>query len=107
MLPKKNRTDKKTVNNIFKQGKFLNSPYFTFKFIKSPDVHRKISFIVPKSLSKLATRRNALRRKGYEAVKSHLPSLPRGIAGVFIFKKQEDDISKIENEIKEIFSKLH
>ena len=30
MLPKKNRVDKKTIERIFKEGKFINSPKFNF-----------------------------------------------------------------------------
>lgn len=107
MLPKKNRTDKKTVESIFKQGKFLNSPYFTFKFVISPGKQRKISFIVPKGVSKLATKRNLLRRKGYIALQGSLGSLPEGIAGVLVFKKYEEDVEILGKDIQSIFGKIH
>jgi ribonuclease P protein component len=107
MLPKKNRTDKKTVENIFKQGKFMNSSYFSFKFIKSRESGKKISFVVPKSVSKLAVKRNSLRRKGYMAIRDQMPALPAGVKGIFIFKRYEDDIPKLKNEIKGILDKIH
>ena len=117
MLPKKNRVDKKTVEKIFKEGKFLNTPNLTFKFIlKQPSSVSRISFIVPKSISKLAVKRNLLRRRGYDALGKNLDQFPTGILGVFILKKYQaspiglrprDDISIIENEIKNILSKIN
>jgi ribonuclease P protein component len=106
MLSKRNRVNKKETEIIFIQGKFLNSPCFAFKFIKSGLVAPKISFVVPKSISKLAVKRNLLRRKGYQAIKKHIASLPSGISGVFIYKKYEEDLSVLENEVKNILDQV-
>ena len=107
MLSKKNRVDKKTVEKIFKEGKFVNSLHLTFKFILNSDsTPPRISFIAPKNAAKLAVRRNLLRRRGYAAIKKYLNSLPAGLAGVFIFKKYQDDILILENEIKTILTKI-
>jgi ribonuclease P protein component len=108
MLPKKNRADKKVIEKIFKEGKFINSPSFTFKFILSKSSNKThISFIAPKNIAKLAVKRNSLRRKGYVVLKKYINQFPLGTLGVFIFKKPEEDISKIENEIKNIFNKIN
>lgn len=108
MLLKKNRADKKAVEKIFKEGRFLNSPNLTFKFIlnnhSSPP---RISFIVPKSVAKKAVERNHLRRLGYSILKKHLDSSPTGLLGVFVFKKYQDDILILENEVKNIFAKIN
>ena len=106
MLPKKNRVDKKTIGKIFKEGRFVNSPNLTFKFIKTND-ERRISFIAPKTISKKAVIRNLLRRRGYIILKKYFNKLPVGVAGVFIFKKYQDDVSIIENEIKNILNKIN
>ena len=107
MLSKKNRVDKKTVEKIFKEGKFVNSLHLTFKFILNSDsTPPRISFIAPKNAAKLAVRRNLLRRRGYAAIKKYLNSLPAGLAGVFIFKKYQDDILILKNEIKTILTKI-
>ena len=106
MLPKKNRADKKTVNQVFKEGKFINSPNLTFKFMLIEAPTKKISFIVPKSVSKLAVKRNLLRRLGYSILKNKLKDFPPGISGAFVFKKYQDDILMLENEIKNILSKV-
>jgi ribonuclease P protein component len=107
MLPKRNRVTKKEVDLIFKQGKFITSSFFTFKFIKTDKNEIKISFIAPKSVAKLAVKRNLLRRKGYSVLQKYLSQFPSGISGVFVFKKYQDDISILENEIKAILSKIN
>lgn len=108
MLPKKNRVDKKGIDLVFKQGKFITSPNLTFKFIltKSRGVPR-VSFVAPKSVAKLAVKRNMLRRLGYAALNKYISDFPSGTIGAFIFKRAEDDISKLEDEIKKILSKIN
>ncbi len=106
MLKKTNRVDRKTINQIFKLGHFINSPNLTFKFIKNTDNNFKFSFIAPKSVAKLAVKRNSLRRHGYNALK-RISFLPKEIVGIFIYKKVVLDISQLENEIKTIFNKIN
>jgi ribonuclease P protein component len=107
MLPKKNRADTKTVEKIFKLGKFINSPNLTFKFISTGDKKTRISFIAPKSVAKLAVQRNSLRRLGYSALQKNWRHSPVGLSGVFIFRKSEKDVSILENEIKTILAKIN
>lgn len=107
MLKKINRADKKTVEKIFKEGKFLNTLNLTFKFLKTSQTGKKISVLAPKSVAKLAVKRNLLRRLGYKALEKHLGSFPAGIMGVFVFKKYQDDVLIIENEIKNVLTKIN
>lgn len=110
MLPKKNRADKKAIEKIFKEGRFISSPSFAFKFINNPenkDSSVQISVIAPKSVAKLAVKRNSLRRLGYNALAKHLDQLPTNLKGALVFKKYQDDTLIIENEIKSIFSKIN
>jgi ribonuclease P protein component len=108
MLPKKNRVDKKSVDLIFKKGTFVASPGFTFKFVlTNTRFQPRISFIAPKNIAKLAVKRNLLRRKGYFALEKHINQFPLGIIGVFVFKKVEENILKIEDEIKNILNKIN
>lgn len=114
MLPKKNRVSKKEVDLIFKicppngrEGKSITSPNLTFKYFKNNSPEVKISFIASKSVAKLAVKRNLLRRRGYLALGRRLDRFPVGIIGIFIFKKYQDDISIIENEIKIILEKIN
>ena len=112
MLPKKNRVSKKEVDLVFKQGRFAISPNLTFKYIQKAigqtyGNSHKISFIVPKSIAKLAVKRNFLRRRGYSVLEKYISQFPTGIVGVFVFKKYQDDLSIIENEIKTILTKIN
>lgn len=106
MLPKKNRVDKKTIEKIFQEGSFVNSSNLTLKFLKKRAGEKRISFIAPKSVARLAVQRNFLRRLGYRALTKQLDKFPLGFVGVFIFKKNIDSVQEIEKEIKIILTKL-
>lgn len=116
MLLKKNRADKRQIDEIFKKGKSINSPNLTLKFIINSEARPnmlglassavKISFIAPKSAAKNAVRRNSLRRRGYIALAKYLDKFPAGLLGAFVFKKPVDSILELEKEIKIILEKL-
>ena len=108
MLPKKNRVDTKTVEKIFKGSRFLSSPNLSFKFILTGgSAMPRISFLAPKNISKKAVDRNLLRRRGYSALEKSINRFPLGITGVFIFKKYQDDVLILENEIQGILNKIN
>jgi len=108
MLPKKNRVDKKGIDLIFKKGKFFASPNLTFKFILTgASIPPRISFIAPKAVARLAVKRNLLRRRGYTTLRKHINDFPAGLIGAFLFKKYQDDISILEDEIKTILNKIN
>ena len=119
MLPKKNRADKKLIETIFKNGKFINSPNLTLKYV---DAHLNISqigFVVPKTVAKRAVDRNLLKRRGYSVFKRYLDQPPVGFKGAFIFGKKSlsffggrktkkyNPIQNLENEIKIILNKIN
>lgn len=106
MLPKKNRVNKSLVNKIFKDGKFVNSPNLTLKFLIKEIPIKQASFIVPKKVSKKVVDRNLMRRRGYNALKKYFDRFPNGFAGVFVFSKIIT-ILEIENEIKKILNKIN
>jgi ribonuclease P protein component len=120
MLPKRNRADKKQIKQIFKEGRFLNTPNLTFKYIKReshPSIalgdeinnlnDAQISFIAPKNIAKLAVKRNLLRRQGYFVLKKYISQFPSFVIGVFVYKKIPNSILEIENEIKTIINKIN
>jgi ribonuclease P protein component len=120
MLPKQNRADKKAIERIFKEGRFITSPNFSFRFIKDfgPKT-TQMSFVVPKTVSKSAVVRNMLRRRGYQALAPYFTHFPKGLAGVFLFGKKSKEmfglkktkeyngVFNIENEIKTILNKIN
>ena len=107
MLPKKNRVSTKEVDEVFKRGSSLSSPSLSFKYLKNKNKEVKISFMAPKSVAKLAVKRNLLRRRGYIALAKYINQFPLGFVGVLVFKKYQDDILILENEIKSILSKIN
>jgi ribonuclease P protein component len=109
MLKKENRADRKAIAKIFKNGRFINSPSLTFKFILDSNLSTPvISCVVPKSVYKSAVKRNALRRRGYLILEKYFNKLPRNIVGVFVFNKKISDPNiNLENEIKNILSKIN
>ncbi len=119
MLARKNRLDKNTVNEVFEKGSFVNSPNLTFKFISKKGFPARVSFVTPKTASKIAPARNTLRRRGYAVLSRHLNTLPAGITGVFVFgkkssqyfsgrkNKKHNPIQNLENEIKSILNKIN
>ncbi len=119
MFLKKNRVDRKTIDQIFKKGHFLHSDNITFKFIHNNTNSPRISFISPKGIAKSAVKRNLLRRRGYAVLKKYFDLLPKDISGVFIFSKKSlelfggkknklsDPILNLNNEIKKITNKIN
>lgn len=107
MLPKKDRADTKAVEKVFKEGKFLGSPTLFLRYLRNDDKGVKISFIAPKSVAKMAIERNLLRRRGYTALKKLISQFPVGFIGVFVFKKYQNSIFILENEIKKMLVKIN
>jgi ribonuclease P protein component len=107
MLPKRNRANKKTIDRIFKDGKFIRSGPLSFKYLINKGLNStQMSFIVPKNTIRKATDRNLLKRRGYVVLKKHIGQFPIGLMGVFIFNKTIS-MSEIENEIKKNIHKIN
>lgn len=108
MLAKRNRADKKTIDLLFKEGKSIFSPSLTFRFILTGrPLPFRISFIAPKSVAKLAVKRNLLRRRGYAALRKYIGRAPLGLVGAFVFKKYQDDVLILQDEIEKILSTIN
>ncbi|MBU0580723.1 MAG: ribonuclease P protein component, partial [Candidatus Margulisbacteria bacterium] len=94
MLSKNNRVNRSLIEEVFKKGKFINSPNLTLKFINisQKSLFSKISFIVPRVVSKKAVVRNLIRRRGYSVLREHINKLPIDFVGVFIFGKRSSSV---------------
>ncbi|MCX6754991.1 MAG: ribonuclease P protein component [Candidatus Nomurabacteria bacterium] len=121
MLPKKNRTDRKTVEKVFKEGRFVNSANLSFKYMhptpalplaNGRENSIRISFTAPKTACKRAVGRNLLRRRGYAVLRKLLKNEPHqephptlswkgeGLIGVFVFgKKSMEFFGKKKNKL--------
>ncbi len=103
MLPKGKRIEKDLFQKTTNSNKVISTPLFVFKFIKNNKP--KYSFVAPKAIFKLATKRNKFKRIGYNTLRNErLPSY----TGIFIFKKSTLTSNKkdIELSIVEIIKKL-
>lgn len=106
MLPKNKRVDKKMLERVFREGRSIHLSTLQFKYIKGDGP--RVSVIAPKSIARLATKRNALRRQAYRALAPRINNLSRDIVGIFIFKKNPtEDVKVLENEIETIFHKIN
>lgn len=121
MLTKNNRLDRKTVEKVFKEGRFVGSTNLTLKYmLKNLDKGFKIAFITPKTASKKAVDRNLLRRRGYAIIRKHYnKAIPTSFIGCFVFGKKSmesfggrknstyNPTLNLENEIKNILNKIY
>ncbi len=120
MLSKKNRTDKKAVEKIFKKGVFLGSDNLILKYTKEDSQNKpQISFIAPKGVAKKAVDRNKLRRRGYSILRKYMQHFPLSFSGAFVFGKNsvalfggrknkiKNPSQDLEKEIIIILKRLH
>jgi RNase P protein component len=107
MLPKKNRAGTKAIQKIFTEGRILSYPNLIFRFRRTAGKEKRISFIAPKSVAKLAVTRTSLRRLGYTVLKKYIDMFPAGTIGVFSFKTNQKSVLILEHEIKNILAKIN
>lgn len=104
MIPKKKRMTKDVFLSVMKEGKILSSPLFLLRFFNYGGP--KYACVVPKSVEKMATKRNSLRRKGYNALRVAQP-LPH-FTGIFFFKKGSEKANPLEikDQIQGLLNKI-
>ena len=95
------------VEKVFREGRIVHSPVFSFRFFLSMGAARKISVISPRAVAAKAVKRNLLRRRGYKAVEKYLHEFPKGISGALVFKRPEEKLSILEDEVQNILHKIH
>ena len=107
MLPSKLRINK-TLFKTFGRGTSFHSPAISlFVYKKDDHSNSQFSFSVSKKVSKLAVKRNKLRRQGYSVISKNLDSIKKGYFVVFNFKKEAIGLSynQIESDIKVLLQK--
>jgi len=108
MLPKKNRATKQEIESLFKKGSVFSNPVFFLKYTKNREnQERKVSFVVPKKVEKLANKRNNLKRLGYNTILPYFQKLPQGFEGVFTFKQKGISKNNLQNEFEKLFNKIN
>lgn len=107
MTPKKNRGSAEDLKKVFKQGRSIAGTVLSFRFVQNPSpTPPKVSFVVPKTLTKSAVKRNTLRRRGYAALSSFLDQFPPGLVGAMVFRKGEATKEEIQKDIVNVVKRL-
>lgn len=111
MLPKNKRVSRKTFAIVSRlKGKTFYSPFLSVKVIaeeKNYRQHSIFSFVVSGKVSKKATVRNLLRRRGYASIRAIAENTRQGFVCIFYFKKPILSLSykKLQEEIHNILKK--
>ncbi len=103
MLPKKKRITKDIFQTILKKGNIVSGSFFLFRYIK--ESYPRYAFVVSKKIAKNATKRNSLRRKGYNILRQYKL---KNCAGIFFYKKEALDVSvnELKKDIEFILEKI-
>jgi len=101
MLPKKNRLPAFVFRRIYQKGNTQKGEFVVLKSIPNKKSFSRFGFVVSAKVVKKATKRNLLRRRASEIIKSHLGKVKTGFDFAFIFKKniefkdQEQEFKKL------------
>lgn len=107
MLAKKYRLKGRSVlEEVKKKGSLYQTDSFGVLVLKREDDEpSRFAFIVSTKISKIAVKRNGVKRKLREAVKKRIKKVNNGYDVVFLAKKTTLDKNNIEleKEVKEVF----
>jgi ribonuclease P protein component len=95
MLLKKNRlTQEKQIKKVLQSGKPFLTKFFNFKVIKNDLPETRFCIIISKKVSKLATKRNRIKRQVSEVIRLNLPNIKTGFDMVIFCKNDLVDRQK-------------
>lgn len=96
-----------------KKGGFLNSPFFTLRFLKNPLKLTHFSVVVSKKVAKTAVLRNKIRRRTYSILKKLTKNSKNPLAGqayfIILFGKkgvEKATFAEVEADIKKLLEKV-
>jgi len=91
MLPKKKRVTRSVFQNIMDKGSVVSGSFFILRYLKQDTPQYAV--VAPKKIAKTAVKRNSLRRKGYNILRSY--DL-KSCAGILFYKKEALIASSID-----------
>jgi ribonuclease P protein component len=89
---------------LIKNGRSFNATNLSLKTYKAPDSSLAFSVVVPKSVSRKASHRNTLKRRGYHAIKEIIPEITSPHHSVFFLKRGSETL--LFQELKRDISSL-
>lgn len=107
MLSKEKRIPRVLFSSILTNGRSFHLPIISIKVLENKDENSRFSFVVSKSVSKSAVKRNLIKRRGYSIIQKHLKNIKSGYLYVFFIKKgvEKSKFAEFEEEIVEILKK--
>src|SRR4051812_39629925 len=93
MLPHSKRVSRVLFEKTQRKSKLFHSVSFSARIGEVPHEPSRFSFVISKKVAAKATKRNRMRRHGYEAVQSFLKGLKPGFVVIFYPKKTAKDLS--------------
>lgn len=94
MLNATNRLSKKQdIQFVFKKGRWQDAPFLTIKFLVVQGPVSRFCFSVSNKVSKLATKRNLIKRRLRHAIRELLPQIRGGYDVVVIAKPEIVSVS--------------
>lgn len=101
MLKKENRLSAdKDFGRVFKGSRSVHTQNLVFRVTKSNKVENRFGFVISNKISKLATRRNALKRQLRATIEQESPNLKSG-HDVVIMVKLDFSYPYKQDEIRE------
>lgn len=89
MLPKEKRVNRAIFKDILEKSKTFHSSYFSLRCFDSRKTEKsRFSFVVSKKVENKATKRNILKRRGYNSIKPIYKNIKPGFYCVFFLKKE-------------------
>lgn len=107
MLAQKNRLPRELFDPVWKNGRRLSSPLFSFQYVPAPLGEARFSAVVSKKVSKTAVGRTRIRRRIYNALAKIIPNLGTPIHAAFHAKPPalNATAAETEREISELLIK--
>jgi len=97
------------IKKVFKDGKKTLSDNFTLCYLPNRFGYNRFAIVVGTKVSKLSTRRNALKRRMREIVRQSVQTMPQGFDIALLAHKLPNWPLKLDNikpELSELFKKI-
>ncbi len=106
MLSKKYRFHSRGgVKYTYRHGKTIRTPNISLVYNDNPRGFTRAAVVVSKKVEKTAVKRNRIRRRIYEAIRSELPKYPKARDYIFVIYSKDLENKGFE-ELKELIDSL-
>lgn len=109
MYPALNRLRKsREIEQIFKRGRTFSTPAFVFRFLPNRQGPTRLAVVVGTKVHKRAVKRNLIKRRIREALKTELPNLKSGFDIIVAARPAAlgQDLSEIKSAIKSALQRM-